>query len=69
MDNGNGIAYLLVYLDSKPIFAKSLELCEKLKDILSQAFQVHDLGDVRYSLGINITRNKIDRIMKLAQTQ
>uniref|UniRef100_A0A3Q7GKM3 Reverse transcriptase Ty1/copia-type domain-containing protein n=1 Tax=Solanum lycopersicum TaxID=4081 RepID=A0A3Q7GKM3_SOLLC len=52
-----GMIMVLVYVDDMMITDSSLELIEKTKLKLQQAFKMKDLGELKYFLGIEFTRS------------
>ena len=53
---GSHIAILAVYVDDIVITGDDVEEIKKLKERLGRAFEVKDLGPLRYFLGIEIAR-------------
>lgn len=53
----DNITLILVYVDDLLISGNSLEEIQKLKDMLSHAFLMKDLGELRYFLGLEIDRS------------
>ena len=54
---GSHIAILAVYVDDIVITGDDVEEIKKLKERLGRAFEVKDLGPLRYFLGIEIARS------------
>jgi len=54
---GSHIAILAVYVDDIVINGDDVEEIKKLKERLGRAFEVKDLGPLRYFLGIEIARS------------
>ena len=53
-----GITIVLVYIDDMLIAGDNLNLIEETKDALSKAFNMKDLGGLRYYLSIELPRSK-----------
>ncbi|KAL9285967.1 putative reverse transcriptase, RNA-dependent DNA polymerase [Arabidopsis thaliana] len=51
------MAYLLLYVDDIGLTASSSTLLQAIISSLSAAFEMTDLGDIHYFLGIAIKRN------------
>lgn len=58
-----------VYVDDLPITSPSSVLIEDLVQQLRLKFEIKDLGELTHCLGINVTRDKINRQMKLSQPE
>ena len=54
---GKDMAYLLLYVDDIGLTASSSTLLQAIISSLSAAFEMTDLGDIHYFLGIAIKRN------------
>lgn len=54
---GSCITILAVYVDDIVITGDDAKEIKKLKERLSRAFEVKDLGPLRYFLGIEIARS------------
>jgi transposase InsO family protein len=65
-DNGSAV-YLLVYVDDILIASADRQAVANVKVLLSNAFDVHDLGEARFFLGMEIERNRSERTVKLSQ--
>lgn len=53
----NGIIIVLVHVDDMLITSSSFKLIEETKRALQQAFEIKDLGELKYFLGIKSTRS------------
>jgi hypothetical protein len=62
------VTYLLVYVDDL-LIAGPKKTVYPLKDKLSERLDIHDLGDVRHFLGMEISRNRDKGTLWLAQQQ
>ncbi len=51
------IIFLALYVHDLLIISKDLWAMEKMKDILSQEFEMKDLGEMEYCLGIEVKRD------------
>lgn len=68
------VLHVLLYVDDFIIASNCMEELEKTKEILMRKFQMRDMGDLSYFLGISITRTDgnlyldqsayIDRVLK-----
>lgn len=58
---------LAVHVDDMLIVSNSKSRLTKMKDALGQHFKVKDLGEVKYLLGIEVTRNKKSNTIELSQ--
>ena len=54
---------ILVYVDDMLVTLSNLCLIEETKDHLKQAFNMKDLGELRYFLGIKFARTKQGKLM------
>jgi hypothetical protein len=61
--------WLLVYVDDLLLASRSLSKLSEVKMALKRAFDVHDLGDARFFLGMEIARDKAARTIKLSQAK
>ena len=62
------VIYMLLYVDDILIACKSKQEIVKLKTILKQEFEMKDLGRARKILGMEITRDRKNRILTLTQS-
>lgn len=49
---------LIVYVDDMVVTKNDYEEMEKLQTILATKFELKDLGDLKYFLGIEVARSK-----------
>jgi hypothetical protein len=56
-----------LYVDDLLLFSKTLGEIQPLKKALSSAFEMKDLGEAKYVLGINITRNRAEKTLVIDQ--
>ena len=59
--------YLAVWVDDILLIGPQSKLIHSVKTLLRQSFQMSDLGDVSYLLGIDVTRDRTARSMTLHQ--
>jgi hypothetical protein len=57
-----------LYVDDLLIIARTIAEIQRLKTALSDAFEMKDLGEVSYLLGMQITRNRTQRTLYIDQT-
>ena len=63
----DGSIYILVYVDDILIAAKDMASVNSIKKRLTTTFDVRDLGEAKYFLGISLDRNRAERTLKMAQ--
>jgi hypothetical protein len=56
-----------LYVDDLLLFSKTLGEIQPLKKALSSVFEMKDLGEAKYVLGINITRNRVEKTLVIDQ--
>ena len=61
--------YLLLYVDNMLVASKSKVVIDKLKFLLSQEFDMKDIGEAKKILEIEIKRDKIKDTIWLIQSQ
>ena len=59
--------FLVIYVDDILLIGNNKDLLSKTKNWLSERFQMKDLGDVCYVLGIQIIRDRKNRRLALSQ--
>ncbi|KAF8054514.1 Retrovirus-related Pol polyprotein from transposon TNT 1-94 [Scenedesmus sp. PABB004] len=62
---GTSGAYILIYVDDILIIARNRALAESVKAELFAAFKTRDLGEVSQYLGMHITRDRINKTIKI----
>ena len=67
--SGDHQVLLAVYVDDQIIISKSLQHVHQVKKAMSQVFDIKDLGDASYVLGISIIRDRGSRKLQLSQSQ
>ena len=55
--NENGMLIIALYVDNLLIFADNLSIVSALKKELNAKFDMKDLQEAKYSLGLQITRD------------
>ena len=63
----NGSIHIAVYVDDLLIIGKDKVKIQELKDRLSTWFSMLDLGPVAYYLGMAVTRDRPNRILRISQ--
>ena len=56
--NGNKLTYVIIYTDDILIASSDINEVNKTKNLLKKKYEITDLGQVRYYLGIEIERNE-----------
>lgn len=62
-----GFIILLLYMDDMLIVGRDTNKIDKLKKELSKSFEMKDLGPASQILGINISRDRTNRKLRLSQ--
>jgi hypothetical protein len=65
--DGGDFVYLLLYVDDMLIASSNLKEVRRLKEQLSSAFEMKDLGAAKRILGMEITRDRSKRKLFLSQ--
>lgn len=65
--NGDKRTYVAVYVDDFMIFTNDAEIKQFLESELHKRFQMKDLGEAKYCLGLRITRDRKNGIICLDQ--
>lgn len=68
LTNDDDSVYLLVYVDDILIAGKNISTVEKCKLELLNRFEGRDLGEITSFLGISITRDRQDKVIKIDQS-
>ena len=58
---------IAIYVDDMMFFSNNTEMLEKEKKAIAEKFQVEDLGELHYVLGMSIVRNRESRTMLISQ--
>ncbi|KAJ3473654.1 hypothetical protein NLI96_g12893 [Meripilus lineatus] len=61
------ILIIAIHVDDSTIVANSLRFLSKFKEQISQRFEMTDLGEIRFLLGFEITRDRPARTIHLSQ--
>ncbi|KAJ3474391.1 hypothetical protein NLI96_g12482 [Meripilus lineatus] len=61
------ILIIAIHVDDSTIVANSLRFLSKFKERISQRFEMTDLGEIRFLLGFEITRDRPARTIHLSQ--
>ena len=56
-----------IYVDDLIITGSSFSEIQRVKKLLSDEFSIVDLGPINYYLGMTITRDRVNRILRLGQ--
>ena len=67
INNTTGII-LAMWVDDLIIFGKDMSTIDELKQQLRSEFEMKDLGDLKYFLGVHVTRNRQNRQLTIDQT-
>ena len=65
--SGSKIIFLVLYVDDILLASNDLGLLHETKQFLSQNFEVKDLGEASYVIGIDIHKDRNQKILKLSQ--
>jgi len=61
------IIFLTLYVDDILLVGNNLEMINATKQWLSSVFEMKDMGEVRYVLGVEIVRNRPKKILGMCQ--
>ena len=64
---GDSITILIVYVDDITLMGDSIEQIQLIKKQLANSFELTDLGEISYYLGLRITRDRTNRTISLDQ--
>jgi hypothetical protein len=59
--------YIVIYVNDLLIAGPNMGAITELKDALSKRFEMSDLGEYRYHLGMEIIRDRPQRTLRLSQ--
>jgi hypothetical protein len=65
--SGSKVIFLVLYVDDILLASNDLGLLHETKQLLSQSFEMKDLGEASYVIGIEIHRDKQQKILRLSQ--
>jgi hypothetical protein len=66
-DTGSGLEYLIVYVDDLILACPDTERMSAAKSQIAGHFQVKDLGELKYVLGVAVTRDKKQKTVRRCQ--
>ena len=66
---GEELMIIALYVDDMLIASNSKKMLRLEKNALKEKFRMRDLGDAHYCLGIQITRDRVNKKMLLCQTK
>ena len=58
---------IAIYVDDMLFFSNNTDMLEKEKNAIAKEFQVEDLGELHYVVGMSIVRNREKRTMSITQ--
>ena len=67
--SGSKVIFLVLYVDDIFIASSDLTLLQTTKELLSTSFDMKDLGEAKFVLGIEIIRDRTERALSLSQRQ
>lgn len=67
--SGSKVIFLVLYVDDILIASSDLTLLQTTKDMLAASFDMKDLGEAKFVLGIEIIRDRNKRALGLSQRQ
>jgi len=59
--------FLALYVDDLLFFNKELKTIERVKELLSQEFEIKNLRELEFFLGIQVIKDRNNRTIKLGQ--
>jgi len=62
-----GIMFLTLYIDDILLAGNNMEMIQTTQQWLSSVFKMKDMGEARYILGVEITRNRYKKLFGLSQ--
>ena len=65
--NGNVVVFLVLYVDDILLIGNNVKVLSDVKVWLSEQFQMKDLGEASYILGIKVIRDRKKRMLCLSQ--
>ncbi|KAJ9547541.1 hypothetical protein OSB04_020084 [Centaurea solstitialis] len=66
--SGSTVTFLVLYVDDILLIGNDVPTLQSVKNWLSKCFQMKDLGEAPYILGIKIYRNRFKRLIGLSQS-
>ena len=67
-NSGSKLIFLVLYVDDILLASNDLDLLNKTKGILSKTFDMKDLGEASFVLGIEIHRDRSQNLLGLSQS-
>ena len=67
--SGSKVIFLVLYVDDILIASSDLTLLQTTKELLATSFDMKDLGEAKFVLGIEIIRDRTKRALGLSQRQ
>ena len=64
---GIAVIFLVLYIDDILLIKNDIEVLSDVKDWLKNQFEMKDLGEANYLLGIKILRNRKNKLLALSQ--
>jgi len=65
--SGSKVIFLVLYVDDILLASNDLGLLHETKQLLSQSFEMKDLGEASYVIGIEIHRDRQQKVLRLSQ--
>jgi hypothetical protein len=65
--SGSKVIFLVLYVDDILLASNDLGLLHETKQLLSQSFEMKDLGEASYVIGTEIHRDRQQKILRLSQ--
>jgi len=62
-----GIMFLTLYVNDILLAGNNMEMIQTTKQWLSSVFEMKDMGEARYVLGVEITWNRSKKLLGLSQ--
>ena len=59
--------FIGIYVDDMPILASNLSTVMKVKDFIASRYEIKDLGEIKFILGIRVTHDRSCHILTLSQ--
>ena len=66
LDMSGSVVFLALYVDNILLFGNNKKILSDIKGWLSEQFQMKDLGEAAYILGINVTRDRKRKMLSLS---
>ena len=59
---------ILLYVNDMVILAKDIIVVQEFKEAIAKRWEIKDLGEVKRILGLEVTRNRLARSIRITQT-